>query len=393
MNRTPTVLVCLALLLALLPQPARTQTTQRPFRYAFLMGTTGPNPQQQAAIMAGANEAAKKLNSEGGILGHPVTITLYDHQFDPARAVRILQEDVLTQQWDVISPGGGTATTTPMLPFVTKAHAFSIASTLNADPAKITADNPTFFDVYPSPLDAAAAFAAYLQRTRVKKIAMIYTTDSFGVNEDKVYEAAVRKLGIPIVSSGFDIGTVDVTPVLLQLQAQKPDRLFVMAFGAAAGHLFNSLDKIGWYPQLLGDPITSLNNLPSLAPARSFAGLLVQTLKINAWTPPEKRSPKLNAFMDDVKRDYGGINTGLVNYTLGWDMVMLPALAARKANSIDQAKMIDAMEHLNLPPRQRTYLSYDDYDYSPTNHQVTTPTDEYVFVPYSGLTDGMVGKE
>jgi branched-chain amino acid transport system substrate-binding protein len=393
MKRTLAMLLGVALLLAIWPQPARTQTAAKPFRFAFLMGTTGPNPQQQAAIMLGAQEAAKKLNAQGGILGHPVTIALFDHQFDPARAVRILQDDVLTQSWDVISPGGGTTTTIPMLPLVTRAKVFSIASTLNADPAKITADNPTFFDVYPSPLDAADAFAHYLQKLRVKKVAMVFTTDSFGVNEDRVYEAAVRKVGgITIASTGFDIGMVDVTPVLLQLQAQKPDRLFIMAFGAAAGHLFNSLDKIGWDIPLIGDPITGLTDLAAIAPPRSYAKLLVQTLKINSWVPPERRSAKLAAFLNAIKQDGGPMTTGLTNYTLGWDMVMLPALAAKKAGSIDQQKMIQAMEHLDLPPRERTYLTYDEYNFSPTNHQVSTPPDEYSFAPYTPLVDGMVGK-
>jgi hypothetical protein len=55
--------------------------------------------------------------------------------------------------------------------------------------------------------------------------------------------------------------------------------------------------------------------------------------------------------------------------------------------------MVDALEHLHLTPRQRTYLSYREYAFTPTDHQIYTGPDEYAFVPYTPFTDGMIGQK
>lgn len=380
-------------ILATAMQPARTQGTPagKPFRVAMILGTTGPTASQQQAIVAGARAAAKSLNAEGGILGRPVEITVFDHQFDPARAVRILQDDVLTQSWDLIYPGGGSLTTAPMLPFVTRAKTLAITPYLTTNPAQFTADNPYCFDLYPSSQDAAAAFAAYIAKLGVKKLGVLYQSDGYGVGIDRAYEAALRKLGIAMVSESYDIATVDITPTLLKLRAQGPDHLFVVAFGSPAGHVLNSMDKLGWDIPMVADGGFGHTNLEPLAPARSYAKLVVQAYRADAYVAPAKRSPRFRAFLKLLEED-GPITQSLINYTYGWDTIMLPALAAKLANSTDQPKLVAAMEHLRLPPPARTYLSYEEYNFTPADHQVYTAPSEYRFVPWTPFSEGMIGK-
>jgi branched-chain amino acid transport system substrate-binding protein len=381
--------VCLLLVCGASLQPARTQGA-KPFRVAMILGTTGPTAAQQQAVVTGARAAAKKINAEGGILGRPVEITVFDHQFDPARAVRMLQQDVLTQQWDLIYPGGGAATSGPMLPFVTRAKLLALAPFLNLNSAQLTADNPYFFDLQPTPLDAAAAFAQYIAKFKPKKLAILYQSDAYGQGTFRAYDAALKKEGIATVAEPYDIGTVDITPTLLKLQAENPDRMFAVAFGAPAGHVLNSMEKLGWDIPIVGDLGFGLTDLPSLAPAHSYAKLIVQTFRVNAYVPPAKRTARFNTFLSAIK-EAGPIAQGLQTYTFGWDTIMLAALAAKRASSTDPAKMVEALEHLNLPERQRTYVAYSEYNFTPQNHVVYTGPQEYSFVPYTPFSDGMVG--
>jgi len=245
MNRRTFAQLSAAAALGASTRAAGAQTAAKPFRIAWLAGLTGVTGPQQGATVLGAQLAAKRVNAQGGILGRPIEITTFDHQFDPSRAVRLVQDEVLTQSWDVIYPGGGAAFTGPMLPFVSRAKTLCYAPMISANPAQLTADNPYFFDLQPNPIDAANAFAVYVKQLKTKKLAIAYQSDAYGVAQSKAFEAAVKGAGIQTVSEQYDIAAVDLTPTLLKLKGENPDRLFAVAFGSAAGHILTSLDKIG----------------------------------------------------------------------------------------------------------------------------------------------------
>src|SRR5208282_5919836 len=111
-----------------------------------------------------------------------------------------LQDDVLTQTWDVIFPGGGSLTSYPMMPLVTKAKVLAFGPLNTLDPAGLTAANPYFFDILPTPNDAGTAFAAYVSKRNPKKIALLYQSDAYGLSTFHAHEAALKKAGIPMVA-------------------------------------------------------------------------------------------------------------------------------------------------------------------------------------------------
>ena len=184
MKRLIAGVLCLSFL-ALGTQPASTQGNQptgKPFRVAILVGISGPTAGLQQAVATGAKVAAKALNAEGGILGRPVEVTVFDHQFDPARAVRMLQQDVLTQNFDMIFPGGGSLTSGPMLAALTKVKIISFApyqaGTNNV--AQLTADNPYFStSCRPSRIPPQRS-PTTSKSTRVKKLGVLYQGDAYG---------------------------------------------------------------------------------------------------------------------------------------------------------------------------------------------------------------------
>jgi branched-chain amino acid transport system substrate-binding protein len=346
----------------------------------------------QQAIVSGAQIAAKRVNADGGILGRPVEITVFDHQFDPSRAVRMLQQDILPQSWDMIYAGGGAKTTGPMLPFLANAKILQFAPYITTtDLGALTATNPTFFDMLPSLYDAAAAFAQYAGKTGVKKLAILYQTDPYGVAVHTAYEAAVKKLGIAVVSESYDTATVDITPTLIRLKGEAPDHLFASALGSPAGHVLNSLDKLGWDIPLVGDVTFGTTNLPAMAPERTYAKLIVQAYRSTVYAPPDKRTPRMRTFLADLAAA-GPITVGIAAYAIGWDVIMLTDLAAKSARSTDELKMVQALERLNVPDRSKTFVGFNDYGFTPGNHGMKVGPQEYSFIPYTPLLEGMVGR-
>jgi hypothetical protein len=70
---------------------------------------------------------------------------------------------------------------------------------------------------------------------------------------------------------------------------------------------------------------------------------------------------------------------------------MLTAMAARQARSTDELAMVHALENLNAPERNRLYVSYGEYKFSPTNHVTYASPAEWLMVPWTPMVDGMIG--
>lgn len=359
-----------------------------PYRVAMILGTSGRTADQQQAVVRGAQAAARVLNAETGILGHPIEIEVFDSQGDPAVAVSILQEEVLTQEWDLLYPGGGGPSTGGMLPFVQREETLAFApyqvATLPA------ADNPYFFSLIPPAADGAVGFAEYANSVGAQKVAIIHSADPYGEATAEAYGQAAEAAGIEVVSESYALDAVDVTPSLLKLQNQAPDLLFAIAFGAPAGNVMTSMERLGWDVPLIGDIGVGLTPLFSIVPDFDFSRLQVQAFAVNAWTAPEDRSEREAAFIDALAQD-GSIDQGLQNYALGWDTIMLAFQGASIAGSTDAPSVAAALESLSLQEADRRFVAYDDFVLGDGDHVVSTGPDEYVVVPYTPLTDGMVG--
>jgi len=53
--------------------------------------------------------------------------------------------------------------------------------------------------------------------------------------------------------------------------------------------------------------------------------------------------------------------------------------------------MAQALERLNAPERDRLYVSYGEFKYTPTNHVTYAAPSEWLMVQWTPLTDGMIG--
>ena len=118
----------------------------------------------------------------------------------------------------------------------------------------------------------------------------------------KAFEATFNKLNIPMTAEQYDIATIDLTPTVLKVKAGAPDMLFVQAFGAPAGHVLNSLDKIGWSVPIVGDQGMGGTNLSSMAPPSSLAKVVVEVARAKVYVAPEKRSARLANFIRLLKQ-------------------------------------------------------------------------------------------
>jgi ABC-type branched-subunit amino acid transport system substrate-binding protein len=124
-------------------------------------------------------------------------------------------------------------------------------------------------------------------------------------------------------------------------------------------------------------------------PAADLTGIEIEAFSVEKWVPPADRSAAFNDMINALKAQ-GPIAIPLYVYSFSYDGLQLVALAAKQANSLDAAKISNALEHLKQPAHP-AYVSFPDEGYSPTEHSLTATPADFVFLPAGHLVDGMLG--
>lgn len=361
-----------------------------PFKIAMILGTSGPSAKSQQAVVQGAEAAAAVLNAQGGILGRKVEVKTFDSQGDPTKAVRILHQDILTSSWDELYFSGPSTHSSALIAGSKDLKTVQFGVNVTPNYANKPDAYPYFFNVNATQAGQAAQLAQYFQQ-HYTKIGVLTGNDATGAGTHDTLIDALTRAGIQNVSETFDVKAVDVTSSLLRLQKQNLDVLFVAGFGAPAGHILTSLGTLGWNIPTVGDVTMGATNLAPISPADVLKNLKVQVFRAGAYVEPAKRTKGFTTYLDALKTA-GPVDQGLVTYAVGYDAIMLTDLAAKQANSTDEEAIVKALEALRpMPADQVPYVQLQKYDFTPTSHQTPTGASEFSVVPFTPLTDGMMG--
>jgi branched-chain amino acid transport system substrate-binding protein len=370
------------------PTPKAASTTKTPYTIDAVLGLTGAlQPFGQAGVQS-LKAAASVINKSGGILGHKIVIKSFDDQGTATAAASVVQGQLAGTPPSAFYAGTSSTEALAMVPATTSAKVFSFEQA-----AAATLDDPT---KYPYNFSASAntvtgyeALGTYLQAKHITKVGILTSADAFGESENQNAVTEFNKLGIQYKTVTYADTEVNLTPQLEQLQAYNPGALYFVAFGPSAGYILENLHTLGWKVTTIGSPAVAATDLTTLVPAADLTGIEIEAFSVEKWVPPANRSAAFTAMINALKAQ-GPIAIPLYVYSFTYDGLQLVALAAKQANSLDAAKISNALEHLKQPAHP-AYVSFPDEGYSPTEHSLTASPSDFVFLPAGHLVDGMLG--
>jgi branched-chain amino acid transport system substrate-binding protein len=363
------------------------QPTGAPYKLLMIMPLTGALAASAQGEVETVKAAANEINSRGGILGRPVTVTVQDDQTSSTTAVSLLQEALGSNKPDLVFTGSSSNEALAMAQSLTENHILSVTeagSTELSQPSKY----PYAFSTSPHPADGAVALGHYLSSKGFKKVAVLSANDAYGQSWSAATVQTLKAQGFDVNSTAFNPGSLDVTAPLQQLAASKPDTTVVEAFGAPAGYVLQSRSKLGTGAPMIGDLTLSAVDLTKLADKSSFQNLTLQAYKIQQYTPSAQQPQNLRTMVDAIKA-VGPITQPINVLGFAWDVVEAVAYAANKTKSVDAATVAKAMENLGDVPNP-PWVTYTTFGFSATSHQATMPPENYVFIPPGPLVDGMI---
>lgn len=189
------------------------------------------------------------INEKGGIHGRRIRILAYDDQYDPARTVsntqRLINQDGVFALFGYV----GTPTSMNVVDILQEAHVPALGFLTGAEGLR-NPFRPYIFNVrdsYYSETEAAVGY--FVDKMGLRKIAVMYQEDAFGVAVLSGVQLALQRRNMKTVATDTYIrGTLDVEDALATIKASQADAVFMVGTYAPLAKFIRLCSDAGYAP-------------------------------------------------------------------------------------------------------------------------------------------------
>jgi branched-chain amino acid transport system substrate-binding protein len=269
-----------------------------PIKVGLVNETTGPNAEAGSYTVNGTRLAVEEINAKGGILGRPIELKVEDNQSTNPGTVLAYSK--------LIGEGGLTAIVGPIRSTQIQAASPTIqkggvpAMVGGTDPSLTKVNNPWIFRMRPNDSYSSRVIADFgVNSLKLKKWAIVHSTDAFGSGGMKALTAALQAAGVqPVLVQGYTNNSQDFTPIVLAIKKSGADILATyMTNSPDVGIFAKQLRQLGVGVPWVGSPSIVTDTAMKLAgPA------LHGTYAVADFTPGSSAEAK--AFAEKYRAKY-----------------------------------------------------------------------------------------
>jgi branched-chain amino acid transport system substrate-binding protein len=336
------------------------------------------------AIRMGIEVAIDEINEAGGVLGKKLRLVTYDDQGEPARAVdnarRIAEKDNC-----VVMMGGARTPNALAIRPVLADLGQPWMGVMSAGTRVIeweSGKNEWMFrtsmnDRWVGPFLLEHA----LERSKNKKIGMLYEATGWGQGAVPDVEAAAKAKGIALVGKEtFNIADTDMSAQLIRLRDSGIDTLVLYAVDRETTNILRSMERLGYRPTLVSAWGISAQ-LGQTAGALSEGVLVAGTF---SWTG--QLTPRAQKVWERMQKKFNLKHPGdlvLPSVTANaYDAIYLVAEAVKIAGAFDKNKVRDAFYRVKY---EGIIAKYDPaFDQATSRHDSIIPANYKMLAYHKG---------
>ncbi|HHY46912.1 MAG TPA: ABC transporter substrate-binding protein [Firmicutes bacterium] len=312
---------------------------QQTIKFGILAPFTGGSAPNGDATRNGALLAIEEINAKGGILGHKLELVSEDSQGAATPAVTAAQKLIYQHKVDAII--GDTQSTAVLAaePLVAKEGVLQFAL---GSAEKITqVGNPWIFRVREHDKLSAICLVNYIvDQLGLKKVAMLHSTDQFGVGGADNIAEELAKRGLKFVArEAFNTGDKDFTGQMLKIKASGAEALIGWAFDIELALMCRQARQFLPDVRLFASATAGQESFLKIAGESAEDLVAVVTFTAN------NSDPSVQDLVSKYKARFGATPQ---NYfvALAYDSVYLYKLAAEKAGSVEKTAVRDALRKI-----------------------------------------------
>jgi len=200
----------------------------------------------------------EEMNAKGGIYVKeydkrlPVELIIYDDKSDIGTAVKLVEKLVLEDKVDLLLPPWGTAMHFAVGPVANKYGYPLIGPTVSSEKLREIAPKiPYFFGILNMPREQSAALVDLLAELGVKKVALIYVADAYGIEWTGQMSPDLDQKGIEkAILKSYPLDAKDLSPLLKTIKAADVDALLCMSYPNDTFLITKQTKELGLNPKL-----------------------------------------------------------------------------------------------------------------------------------------------
>jgi len=306
---------------------------------------SGPIAHTGAAVRMGVETAVDEINAAGGVLGQKLRVIAYDDQGEPSRAVDNARRIGERDNCIVMIGGFRTPNALAIRPVLTE-MGLPWMGVISAGTRVIEWENgknewmfrTSMKDRWVAPFLLEKA----LERSKNKKIALMFEATGWGQGAVPDVEAAAKAINVSLVGKEtFNLKDQDLSAQLIRLRDAGADTIIYYGVDPEAQALLRSMDRLGYKPTIVSAWGISAK-LGETAGALSDGVLVAGTF---AWTG--ELDPRAKKAWELMKTKFKLENPGQIALPSGtanaYDAIYIIAEALKLAGSFDRTKMRDAL--------------------------------------------------
>lgn len=304
--------------------------------------------------------AAKEVNADGGINGHPVALKYQDSQSDPKQSVTVAQQFVGDQDISLVFGDFSSAASIPASPIYTAGKLVQYGFN-NSNP-DFTAKGSEYQWSTAITTSASYAWTAdYIQKQGVKSVGVTYlNTADWGIPAYAAFKAEAEKIGLKITAAEGVLDTSDdYRPSLSKAVAGKPDAFVHIGYGPDAAKIVTQLRAIGYKGTFYGG-----QDEPSFDGTPAAEGSVIGTEFVSTSS-----DSKVQAFVSAFKQAYPK-ETDVTLFEAGAYDALHVAVEAAKVGGTSRAGILKGFQELKDVPS----LVYGSITFDQATRRVAAPT-------------------
>lgn len=190
-----------------------------------------------------------EINDNGGVHGRKIKLISYDDQYDPVKTVSNTQKLIFEDKVFILFDYVGTPTSIRIINIVQEAKIPVLGLFTGAEELR-TPFRPYIFNVrasYYQETDAAVDY--FVEKLDLKKIAVFYQDDAFGMSGLKGVEIALNKYGMmPIATGTYVRGSEDVENALVTIRNADPEAIVMIGTYTPLAKFVKLYKEQGYHP-------------------------------------------------------------------------------------------------------------------------------------------------
>ena len=351
------ILLTLVALFALLPvacggddeEKQGTTATKAPAKETLKIGVlfdfTGDLAEFGPNMENGAKLAQKQINDAGGVMGSNIELKRADSQTNPSPAVEAATQLVNSDKVSAVVGSLSSGVTLAVAEAVTIPKKIVLISPASTSPA-LTAlvDNDFVFRTTLSDAAQGLVLAQLANELGYKKVATIYVNNAYGKGLSENFAKSFEALGGEVSAQvPHEQEQATYLSELKKATDSKPDALAALSYPQSGAVYLKEAVENGLVEKFLFCDGTKSEDIITAVGAENLEGMF-GTVSSAAETPID--------WKNDYEAEFGTLKP-LPYIAESYDAVIMIALGAEKAQSVDPAKIRDAMRTLNDPAGEK----------------------------------------